>query len=554
MSVNFDSHGSSALGERLESVLRAFRKSVTPSQVHLGTADANRPLNVTATTIDLAHHVFSIGQSVYVLISSLATIDVEGEPTFAPWEGYIKLSADLATVQDVRLEGFTGGSTRFRDAVESGGVIYLQAHDTDFGAQEIAIYTATQEVAFHNFFDHTGIPGRITDVFIFGTSVVHSMDVLDGVNNDAGFLVANSNGTITATHRYAHTPDFFAPRCASDGASYYMFGRFGSSVTEVVVAKILASDFSVVQVVKYTLPSGAGTLQPLTDGPCIVSGGTVFIHITRTGSNEQPVWLGIDTEDLTNVLWSKSAKKQTAEISIGINDSATTYKITIGVQVESVTGNGGGAAATATDLRNACAASAQTNFLARTWTVDGAIVTGAANHAGITWTTLVSVTGGTGTISAVDAKNIHPIVFHGSASAGSDIVLVGHGAGGKYGIAKIRSGDGVVLAAALSNEASEAPVAFQSVTAVGADFYACGSSGRAGNRFGSAGDTDLEIIPFSEIPSNNSLLTDDVSWTVTTESLSLTTVTSGFPAISDARTPLQVPSEVFQSAASDYTF
>lgn len=542
---DFDSHGMSALGERMESLLRAFRKSVTPSQVHIGTAD----VNATLQSIGLADHIFPIGESVFVLIDTLATLDVEGQPSFAPYQGYVKLSADLTAVQDVRLTTMSSGGTGFTAAAESGGVIYLQSTESGVG-REIAIHTDTLDVAFHGF--PNVVDGEMTNAFISGASVVHSLTYLRDFEPNAGFLVANGNGTITATHKYVHTPSFLSHRCASDGTHYYMLGRF-VGVTGLVLAKISASDFSIVQVVKYTLPSGAGTLL-INDGPHLVSAGTLFIYITRTSSSEQPVWMGIDTSDLTNVLWSKSSKKQTSNITIGINDPATTYRITILGQSESVTGNPAGAEATATDLRNACAASAQSAFTSKTWSVAGAIVTATANHAGMTWGNTVSATGGTGTISNVDAQNIHPILFHGPAKAGSDVVLVGHGTVGKYGIAKIRLSDGAVLAAALSNEASEAFVAFNSVTAVGSDFYACGGSGRAGNRFGPAGDEDLEIMPFSDIPSNLSLPTDDVSWTVTTESLSLTTVTSGFPAVSDDRTPLQVPSETFQVAASDYTF
>ena len=93
------------------------------------------------------------------------------------------------------------------------------------------------------------------------------------------------------------------------------------------------------------------------------------------------------------------AIKQVTETQITANDAATTYKITIGGKVVSVTG-AASASLTADALRDALNASTKPYFAQITWTSSTDKAIGTADVAGVPFIFTTSVTGGTGTISA----------------------------------------------------------------------------------------------------------------------------------------------------------
>lgn len=95
-------------------------------------------------------------------------------------------------------------------------------------------------------------------------------------------------------------------------------------------------------------------------------------------------------------------RAQVVTVTVTAYDAATTYKITIGVNVVSVTGDTD-TAGTAEALQAALAASEYREFQEISWTYpgSGAVITGTAQTAGKPFTATSSVSGGTGTIGAV---------------------------------------------------------------------------------------------------------------------------------------------------------
>ncbi len=100
-----------------------------------------------------------------------------------------------------------------------------------------------------------------------------------------------------------------------------------------------------------------------------------------------------------NWLGTADAVAQVTETQITANDAATTYKVTIGGQVESVTG-AASASLTADALRDKLNASTKPYFAAITWTSSVDKVIGKALTPGVPFVFTTSVTGGAGTISA----------------------------------------------------------------------------------------------------------------------------------------------------------
>jgi len=440
MSVNFDSHGTSPLGERMRSALDAFRKSLTPSQKHIGTGQFQYPLG----------KAVEISGSVCIVLHTREFVG----PDLMTLEGFIKLSADLSTIQTVKTAEWFGADTEVADINESGGVIFIGMSDSSsFGVQEVAIHTASTEYALH---DHSSELGELANAFFLGANLCHLG--LSSPGSGAIILIAQTNGTMLSRHRYDHTPDFDLACGASDGTHVYMVGKFTSN-NHFVVVKVSVSTFEIVQAYSYTCPGGT-SMTPR--GPCTVVGGVLMFHVGR-GATDQPLRIGLSASDISSVQWARSSRKQTVDVLIGVNDTATTYRATIGGQTEQATGNAAGANATASDLHAACAASAQSNFTARTWTVANNVVTGTTNNAGIILgSTTVSVVGGTGTISKVETENKYPFgilngATRGFAIDGQNVVVCGKGLGtsiNKYFAGKIRASDGAFLSAALSNESS----------------------------------------------------------------------------------------------------
>lgn len=94
------------------------------------------------------------------------------------------------------------------------------------------------------------------------------------------------------------------------------------------------------------------------------------------------------------------AVAQVQTVTVGTNDVATLYKVTINGKTVSVPGNAGGASSTAADLANALkSAGVPQEFAEIAWSVAANVVTGTAAKPGKPFTLSASVTGGTGTIS-----------------------------------------------------------------------------------------------------------------------------------------------------------
>ncbi|MDE2097150.1 MAG: hypothetical protein KGL39_07880 [Patescibacteria group bacterium] len=110
-------------------------------------------------------------------------------------------------------------------------------------------------------------------------------------------------------------------------------------------------------------------------------------------------------------LGKNRAVAQVATFSITADDATTTYKLTSGSgQVVSVPGTGTGTSATATALQEALAACTDPEFTEVTFTVSTATITITANTPGQPFSFTSSVSGGTGTISAVanSQANVSP--------------------------------------------------------------------------------------------------------------------------------------------------
>src|SRR5262245_49483736 len=105
---------------------------------------------------------------------------------------------------------------------------------------------------------------------------------------------------------------------------------------------------------------------------------------------------------MSTIRWRGDAPAvaQVQTITIGVNDVATAYKVTINGKTVPVPGNAGGASATASDLASALkAATVPPEFAEIVWTVNAAVITGTAAKPGRPFSLAVSTSGGTGTIS-----------------------------------------------------------------------------------------------------------------------------------------------------------
>jgi hypothetical protein len=100
------------------------------------------------------------------------------------------------------------------------------------------------------------------------------------------------------------------------------------------------------------------------------------------------------------------AVAQISQVQITADDAATTYKITIGGVVVSISGSGTGVNNTASELATALNASTHPYFEAVTWSAAADLVTGVANVAGCPFVATSSVTGGAGTIGAVSTGTV----------------------------------------------------------------------------------------------------------------------------------------------------
>lgn len=106
---------------------------------------------------------------------------------------------------------------------------------------------------------------------------------------------------------------------------------------------------------------------------------------------------------MTVLFWRGDAPAvaQVSSVTVTADSASTTYKITINSKVVSVTGTGTGVNDTASAIVAALQASTIPEFQEVAWTVSSATVIGTANTAGMPFTYTATVSGGTGTFSAV---------------------------------------------------------------------------------------------------------------------------------------------------------
>jgi hypothetical protein len=140
------------------------------------------------------------------------------------------------------------------------------------------------------------------------------------------------------------------------------------------------------------------------------------------------------------------AVAQVQTITIGTNDVATSYKVTINGKTVAVPGNAGGANATANDLLNALKAqTVPQEFVEIVWTSNANVITATAAKPGKPFALAVSATGGTGTMStavtnAGSGPNDVSVAANWSGGAlpatGDDIVFDTGNSDALYGLAQ----------------------------------------------------------------------------------------------------------------------
>ena len=209
------------------------------------------------------------------------------------------------------------------------------------------------------------------------------------------------------------------------------------------------------------------------------------------------------------MLWAKSTRKQESTATIGVNDTASTYRITIGGQNESVPGNAGGSAATATDLANQCAASVQSQFTLRTFTVSTDTLSIQADDAGILYTFSASVISGTGTITTTNNQFLLPVSIPDSPTTTAEVN--GHLAipCARYGVLILDVDNGDVVACAVVEDPPTGSPASDGAAIVNGTTYLCGQSPFPA-AFGEDPDSDWQVFRFDAPPNNRTLLLDDV--------------------------------------------
>ena len=351
---------------------------------------------------------------------------------------------------------------------------------------------------------------------------------------------------------------FIAPPLFSDN-DYFIPISFGS-LTGMMVAS--GSDPSSISAVTFGAPA-PGVLGATESGvlaAVTILGGTSSIAIgsIRRGADAQ-ILFGID-KDL-NVLWAKSTKKQESTVTIVINDTASTYRISItghgSSQSEEVPGNAAGAAATAADLQAQCASSVKAQFTRRTFTVSGNTVTARASNAGILYTWASSVIGGTGTRTITDSK--FPLLVSPRARfmrlpptlAATDTVAIPAGA---YGVLVIDAATGEVLGAAITESSLPSVPLFGGTGSIGAAYindvtYISARSGFP-ESFGGSGDVDWQVFQFDAIPSNRVIQLEDTDLTATPLTIQAEDFASSNLTLSDITTVGDVDS--FDTQATEY--
>jgi len=519
-----DDHGRSAVGEFLRSAIGDYRKAVAPTQERIGN---------------------ELFQS-YII----GPVDTGTALAFA-----IQTNANLTGSPDIEVVGMMLVAYDFSEVIAlhviEGAVLEDGITQLEMVGDSVRM-TSTDEVSEIGF--TLDVPSAGDASIISSDRGVISALYEHGGGWTAVFLFTSSGpgvGAFDSAGVYSDMYVFYKTSLADmvasrvpfyDGASVFM--GFSRSTSRGII-KIDASDPANAEAVTF---SAAGTLGAVT----LVGGSSSIVAGLIARGTNSPILFGLNT-DLT-VAWAKSTKKQESTVTIVVNDTGSTYRITIGgTQFAQVTGDAGGAAATATALKNACAASVQSQFTARTFTVSGDTVTVQANFPGILYTFSSTVTGGTGTVSTTNNRHAMPATLVPTTAQLAD--PEGHLAipCGPYGVFVIDIDDGALISAAIVENPATVQFLSKGATIIDGVTYLSAQT-EFPESFGSSGDQDWQIFRFDEPPDNRTVLFEDVALTVT----SYSTVTeepepAGFD-LDVVTNPVASPLDTFETLETEYVY
>lgn len=363
-----------------------------------------------------------------------------------------------------------------------------------------------------------------------------------GTTTGTGILISAFDGTVLGVHTYAHANTLTSFSICDDGVNTFIVARGVLNNDRFYVIK-LAADFSVAAAKSYVFSPGSFSG---FGGICVVSEGIIVFQANRTVGSA--INIGVNSSDLTTA-WVKTSKKQTSTATVLVNDAASTYRITISGQTETA-GGGADADATAAALHAACAASAQSQFVARTWTVLNNVVTATANVAGVTFTLTVSVVGGTGTMSATNVTNISQftIVGNGIAQAGT-VYYAGQGPNQDYAVQAKNVADGSYAYTSVVQTPNNQQLS--SVDLFDGEPITSGAQSEAAIVFGA---TDVQVIRWITPDDDVSVLEDDIGLTIADEVITHTSWASGnWPTVTPTTATKPVIT-TWQIEPTDYTF
>lgn len=524
-----DDAGRSALGDLLRSTLGDFRRGIAPPQMRIGNAlsqlfiagpvdtgilaflvesEANFQSNPETIGLGIMYVAYDFSGISFRLIEDFNLVDVS-------------ISQIDAIGSSVR---FTANNVidNFSFAVHIpavGDATFISQSDTQ---ETTAFFTAVYGnyvVAYIN--THTGGPavGRFDS---------------DGVYIEVQHMYKTTPGDVGLTT----VPSFY------DGVSVFM--SFGAVGAPAGIVKVSASSPALVSAVTLSAP---GTIQNQT--PQILGGnGSTIVGFFNRGS-DSPVFYGLGSSGLT-LLWAKSTKKQESTVTILVNDTVSTYRITISGQFVEVAGNAGGAAATAADLKNQCAASGQSQFVKRTFTMAGDTVMVVANDAGILYTFESTVTGGTGTTSTTNDQHLLPVTITSDTAQRAD-------ADGRlaipcerYGVLMLDVNNGDVLSAAVVENPPPSILSSAGASIIGGVTY-LSSLSEFPESFGPEPDFDWQLFRFETLVNNRSVLLDDVALTISSFAM-VTAELTQIPNLPLTEIPVTAPLDAFNTEETEYTY
>ncbi|MGH2437496.1 MAG: hypothetical protein ACRDFA_10925 [bacterium] len=512
------------MGDVLMSPLGDFRRGIAPTQIRIGNVLEQHAI---AGPVDT-------GSSLAFFIDTLCNIIVEGEPIEIDVIGVMYLSYDFSTILEFRL--IEGGT--FGNVVTQLDVIGATVRAT-------FLVDFMLEVPAAGDFIKVMVDGFVTASAIYKVGTLYCVVYPAYLSNVAAVGVYDSDGVYIDVEQYHNVTagDVVFNNFPFFDSSYVLNGF--SKGTSRGVIRVQATDPTAASAVTFTAP---GTISA---SPVLLGGHSSIVAALINRGADSSIFCGINIADLT-FAWAKSTKKQESTVTVLVADTASTYRITIGAQNESVVGNVAGVDATAIDLKNQCAASAQSEFIKRTFTVVGSVVTVRANDAGILYTFSGSVTGGTGQISTINDQHLLPVTISSACTRRADATGRIAIPCGSYGvlIVDVDNGD-VVSVAETENPPTDNPPS-TGAALVGSATYLCGMSNYP-EAFGPEPDADWQVCRFDAPPNNRTMLLDDVTLTPS----AFTIIAVETPSLTDLiieSIPVAPPLDTFQTLETGYVY